>query len=121
LKKAYHAGGVQRQQLLFPEVFELDYKSAAALEENLVELERLGFEVEPFGGKSFAVKALPALLAAAPVVTLVTDVALELERVGQALLADLDVIDFKGHCPHGRPVIARMGLYEIERLFRRHG
>ncbi|MBW6508300.1 MAG: DNA mismatch repair endonuclease MutL [Desulfuromonadales bacterium] len=154
LKKAYQEGGVQRQQLLFPEVFELDYKSAAALEEYLAELERLGFEIEPFGGKAFAVKALPALLAAAPVATLVTDVALELERIGRegqlaesiddvlilmachrviranqalnhqeikALLADLDRIDFKGHCPHGRPVLARMRLYEIERLFRRHG
>jgi DNA mismatch repair protein MutL len=154
LKKAYQDGGVQRQQLLFPEVFELDYKSADALEENLVELERLGFEVEPFGGKSFAVKALPALLAAASVAKLVTDVALELVRIGReghvtesidkvlimlachrviranqalnhyemkTLLADLDAIDFKGHCPHGRPVFARMSLYEIERLFRRHG
>ncbi len=154
LKKAYQEGGVQRQQLLFPEVFELDYNSAAALEEHLAELARLGFEVEPFGGKSFAVKALPALLAAAPVVKLVTDVALELERVGRegqlaeslddvlimmachrviranqalshqeikALLLDLDAIDFKGHCPHGRPVLTRMSLYEIERLFRRHG
>jgi DNA mismatch repair protein MutL len=154
LKRAYQHGGVLRQQLLFAEVFELDYKSAAALEEYLPELERLGFEVEPFGGKSFAVKALPALLATAPVATLVTDVALELERIGRegqltesiddvlimlachrviranqalshqeikALLADLDAIDFKGHCPHGRPVSARMSLYEIERLFRRHG
>ncbi|MBD1399185.1 DNA mismatch repair endonuclease MutL [Pelovirga terrestris] len=154
LKKAYQEGGVQRQQLLFPEVFELDYKSAAALGEHLEELERLGFEVEPFGGKSFAVKALPALLAAAPIVKLVTDVALELERIGRegrlaeslddvlimmachrviranqalshqeikALLVDLDRIDFRGHCPHGRPVLARMSLYEIERLFRRHG
>ena len=154
LKKTYHEGGVQRQQLLFPEIFELDYKSAAALEDHLAELERLGFEVEPFGGKSFAVKALPALLSAAPVAKLVTDVALELERIGRegrlaesiddvlilmachrviranqalnhqeikALLVDLDRIDFKGHCPHGRPVLARMSLYEIERLFRRHG
>jgi DNA mismatch repair protein MutL len=154
LKKAYQEGGIQRQQLLFPEVFELDYKSAAALEEHLAELARLGFEVEPFGGKSFAVKALPALLAAAPVVKLVTDVALELERIGRegrlaeslddvlimmachrviranqalshheikTLLVDLDAIDFKGYCPHGRPVHARMTLYEIERLFRRHG
>ncbi len=154
LKKAYLQGGIQRQQLLFPEVFELDYKSAVALDDHLAELERLGFEVEPFGGKSFAVKALPALLARAPVEKLVTDVALELDRIGRdgqlaesiddvlimlachrviranqalshqeirALLADLDTIDFKGHCPHGRPVMARMSLYEIERLFRRHG
>jgi DNA mismatch repair protein MutL len=37
----------------------------------------------------------------------------------QALLRDLDQVDFNGHCPHGRPVIQRMSLSEIERMFKR--
>ena len=154
LKSSYERGRVPRQQLLFPEVFDLDYNSAAVLEDNLVEMDRLGFEVEPFGGKSFAVKAVPTLLASESVIKLVTDVALDLERIGRegklaesidnvlirmachrvvranqalsveeirALFADLDQVDFRGHCPHGRPVLARLPLYEVERLFRRHG
>ncbi|MFO7577182.1 MAG: DNA mismatch repair endonuclease MutL [Pelovirga sp.] len=154
LKEAYGRGAVPSQQLLFPEVLELDYNSAAALSDNLDELARLGFDLEPFGGKAFALKAVPALLATTELARLVTDVALELERIGRvgqlqesiddvlilmachrvvranqalsppeikALFADLDRIDFKGNCPHGRPVLARLTLYEVERLFRRHG
>jgi DNA mismatch repair protein MutL len=32
-----------------------------------------------------------------------------------ALLRALDDIDFAGHCPHGRPVVTRMGYDELER------
>jgi DNA mismatch repair protein MutL len=37
----------------------------------------------------------------------------------QALLRELDQVDFNGHCPHGRPVIQRLPLSEIERMFKR--
>ncbi len=33
----------------------------------------------------------------------------------RALLRALDVIDFAGHCPHGRPVVMRLGYDELER------
>ncbi|HEX3343178.1 MAG TPA: DNA mismatch repair protein MutL, partial [Polyangiaceae bacterium] len=32
-----------------------------------------------------------------------------------ALLRALDHIDFGGHCPHGRPVVTRIGYDELER------
>jgi DNA mismatch repair protein MutL len=32
-----------------------------------------------------------------------------------ALLQSLDGIDFAGHCPHGRPVVTRIGYDELER------
>jgi DNA mismatch repair protein MutL len=32
-----------------------------------------------------------------------------------ALLSALDEIDFAGHCPHGRPVVTRIGYDELER------
>ena len=35
----------------------------------------------------------------------------------QALLAQLDAVDLRSHCPHGRPVLLRMPLAEIERRF----
>ena len=37
----------------------------------------------------------------------------------ETLLAELAAIDFGSHCPHGRPVLRRMGRGEIERLFHR--
>jgi DNA mismatch repair protein MutL len=36
-----------------------------------------------------------------------------------ALLAQLDDVDLRSHCPHGRPVLLRMSLPEIERRFGR--
>lgn len=153
LKTSYLADAVASQTLLFPEVLELDFRSATALNDSLPQLEQLGFEVEPFGGKSFALKAIPQLLPNRDVAQLVIDVALELERVGKAgqleesideililmachgvvranqaltteeiraLLRELDRVDFKANCPHGRPVMQRLTLAEVERLFRRH-
>ncbi len=32
----------------------------------------------------------------------------------QSLLAQLDEVDFAGHCPHGRPVVMRLGWSELE-------
>ncbi len=152
LRNAYTAGTISGQALLFPEVLELDFNSAVALSDNLHELEKLGFEIEPFGGNSFALKSVPQMLAGHDISRLVVDVALELERIGRsgqlresideililmachsviranqaldriemkALFRELDQIDFKANCPHGRPVMQRLTLTEIERLFRR--
>jgi len=153
LRHAYAAGRIPSQTLLFPEILELDFNSSNALSQQMDELALLGFEVEPFGGKSFALKAVPQLLGHQSAVGLVSDVALELERMGKtgklrdsidevlitmachsviranqalspveirALFADLDQIDFKANCPHGRPVLQRLTLGEVERMFRRH-
>jgi len=152
LRHAYAAGTIPSQTLLFPEVLELDFNSAAALGDNQHELASLGFEIEPFGGKSFALKAIPQLLENRNAARLVVDVALELERIGRTgqlresideililmachsviranqaladieirgLFQELDQIDFKANCPHGRPVMQRMTLTEVERMFRR--
>lgn len=152
LRRSYADGRIDSQALLFPEILDLDFNSATALEENLESLSELGFEVEPFGGKSFALKAVPQLLAGTSAAKLVVDVALELERIGRtgqlrdsidevlilmachsviranqalavseikALFKEMDDIDFKANCPHGRPVLQRLTLAEIEKLFRR--
>jgi DNA mismatch repair protein MutL len=37
----------------------------------------------------------------------------------ESLLAELAAIDFGSHCPHGRPVVRRLGRGEIERFFHR--
>ncbi|MES1172370.1 MAG: DNA mismatch repair endonuclease MutL [Bacteroidota bacterium] len=37
----------------------------------------------------------------------------------EALLAQLDAVDLRSHCPHGRPVLLRLPLPEIERRFGR--
>ena len=36
-----------------------------------------------------------------------------------ALLSQLDAVDLRSHCPHGRPVLLRLPMSEIERRFGR--
>ncbi len=152
LKESFFKNGIEQQGLLFPEMLELDFRSGQALTEHLDDLACLGFDVEPFGGKSFALKAVPQLLVKGDNGRLIVDIALDLERTGssgglvdrlddvlimmachsviranqnldpreaRALLEQLDRVDFKANCPHGRPVMQRLRLVEVERMFRR--
>jgi DNA mismatch repair protein MutL len=41
------------------------------------------------------------------------------EREVRALLESMDGIDYRAHCPHGRPVLLRLSIGEIERRFGR--
>ncbi len=50
------------QKLLIPETIELSHREAALLQGLLPVLAPLGFEIEPFGGTTFAVKAAPLML-----------------------------------------------------------
>jgi DNA mismatch repair protein MutL len=78
-------GRLTSQGLLTPLVFEMDGSQMAALDAHRGDLERLGFEVEPFGGKSVRVSAMPALLS-------LQDVEPALRALGQ----DLDGFDRGG-------------------------
>ncbi len=48
------------QQLLFPQTLTLSPSELALLEELMPDLQRLGFEIEPFGGRSILVRGVPA-------------------------------------------------------------
>ncbi len=84
LRHAYADGGVARQRLLVPAIVDVGAQAAPILAEGLSALENLGFELEPFGGSSFAVRAVPALLSDADPAALVRDVAEELTEVGRS-------------------------------------
>jgi DNA mismatch repair protein MutL len=84
LRRAYADGGVTRQGLLMPVVVDVGAQAAPLVVEHLAALESLGFELEPFGGSSVAVRAVPALLSDADPTTLVRDLAEELLDVGRS-------------------------------------
>lgn len=84
LRTAYGRGSVPSQQLLVPAVVEVGPREAALLHERLGELEALGFEVEPFGGTSFSIRSVPALLSDCDPAGLLRDVAEELVEVGRS-------------------------------------
>jgi DNA mismatch repair protein MutL len=58
--KDLQGGGAPSQRLLLPETLHLSPDESEALEENTEALGRLGYELEPFGGHSVIVHAVPA-------------------------------------------------------------
>lgn len=63
LKQQFQQATLEIQQLLFPVSIELSPREQAALEEYLVQLNKYGLELEHFGGATYLLKAVPALLA----------------------------------------------------------
>jgi DNA mismatch repair protein MutL len=146
--EAWRARSVAVQPLLVPQVVTLPPGPARVIDASAPELSRLGLDVEPFGGDSFAVKGAPASLAGVDLARLLVDLAHQIEEAergsaldaavhdllatmachaavranqdlspqeARALLDGLDAIDFKGRCPHGRPVVFELGLEDFER------
>ncbi len=86
LEEACAAEGVARQPLLVPQVVDLPPREAECLKRHLASLRDCGLEADFYGGRSFVVKAMPALLGKADPRVLLQDVAeelIELERVKQ--------------------------------------
>jgi DNA mismatch repair protein MutL len=78
---------VASQALLEPQPVELSPEAAGLLEEHLEALASLGFQVEPFGGTTLLVRALPAIVAEENPREVLEDVAAAL-LAGDAPLAD---------------------------------
>lgn len=66
LKRHYAAASMPSQMLMFPAMVELIPAEIQALDEHEAEFLRLGLEVQPFGGDTFVVKAVPAALGHLP-------------------------------------------------------
>lgn len=152
LKGQFATEHKETQPLLFPQRLELDAMRAETLGDNLDFFETAGFEIEPFGGNTFALKAVPVVLQRARAEPLIRDAIDDLAGFGrsdrvdeamesvlsrmachgsvrgptaltidecEALLVQMDEIDFKANCPHGRPVYYRLPLIELEESFDR--
>jgi DNA mismatch repair protein MutL len=63
LSRAQAEGKIDRQRLVIPATLHLSPAESAALEDNLPAICNLGFEIETFGGRTFVMRAVPALLA----------------------------------------------------------
>ena len=70
------------QRLLVPETIELGFREGGVLEKLLAELAELGLEIEPFGGNTFVVKAVPTLLANREVKPLVLEIVEKIVEIG---------------------------------------
>jgi DNA mismatch repair protein MutL len=143
---------VESQRLLMPIVLELSPAQQAVFAEISDELQRNGFEAEPFGARSVAVKVAPAGVEAAAIEHMLHELldqfsreeqSLNLEKIRariaasiachaaikvnmpleqnkmEWLLAELAKTDHPMACPHGRPVVLRYSVKDIQRAFKR--
>ena len=143
---------VESQRLLMPTVLELSPAQQAVFSEIAGELQHNGFEAEPFGARSVAVKVAPAGVDAAAVEHMLHELldqisleeqSLNLEKIrGRIaasiachaaikvnmpleqnkmdwLLAELAKTDHPMSCPHGRPVVLRYSVKDIQKAFKR--
>ncbi|HUD67015.1 MAG TPA: DNA mismatch repair endonuclease MutL [Candidatus Sulfotelmatobacter sp.] len=143
---------VESQRLLMAIVLELSPAQQAVFAEISDELQRNGFEAEPFGARSVAVKMAPAGVEAAAVEHMLHELldqfsreeqSLNLEKIRtriaasiachaaikvnmpleqnkmEWLLAELAKTDHPMSCPHGRPVVLRYSVKDIQKAFKR--
>ena len=143
---------VESQRMLMPLIVELTPGQQAIFAELSDELHRNGFEVEPFGSRTIAIKTAPAGVEPSDIERLLHEILDQFEREEQVL--NLDVIrtriaaSIACHaaikvnmpleqnkmewllkelaktncpmtCPHGRPVVLRYSMKDIQRAFKR--
>jgi DNA mismatch repair protein MutL len=82
LKQQCHDGVVESQRLLFPETVDLSFSEVAVAARFSEDLAGIGFELEPFGGKTIMVSAVPRLVAQKDPILLIRDILADLERFG---------------------------------------
>jgi DNA mismatch repair protein MutL len=143
---------VESQRLLMPIVLELTPAQHAVFAEIAEGLQHNGFEAEPFGARSVAVKVAPAGVDAAAVEKMLHELLDQISREEQSLnlekirariaasiachaaikvnmpleqnkmewlLAELAKTEHPMACPHGRPVVLRYSVREIQKAFKR--
>jgi DNA mismatch repair protein MutL len=143
---------VESQRLLLPLIIELTPAQQAIFSEIAEELAHNGFEAEPFGARSVAVKVAPAGVDAAQIGHMLNEIFEQFLREDQAinleairtriaasiachaaikvnmpleqnkmewLLAELAKTDHPMTCPHGRPVVLRYSMQDIQKAFKR--
>ena len=85
MRRAMAGSGVPAQNLLLPEVVELEEAACDRLEGRAAELAEFGLELERFGPAAVLVRATPAMLGNGDVKGLVADLADELAAYDEAL------------------------------------
>jgi DNA mismatch repair protein MutL len=77
-------GRLESQRLLEPVLVELPPNARQALETHAAEIERLGFEVDAFGGEAVRIAAFPALLRREESAAVLRALAEDLEHLGRS-------------------------------------
>ena len=84
LKKRSKGLKTASQRLLIPETIDLGYLEAEMLGSLISEFEKLGFEIEHFGGNTFVVKSVPGILSGRQVKPLIMEIVEKMIKTGFA-------------------------------------
>jgi len=79
---------INKQILLVPENIDFAPKEKAILEENLEQLQGLGFDIEDFGNNAYIMRSVPAVSAKAPPKQLLADIISDLGSLGRSSQAE---------------------------------
>jgi DNA mismatch repair protein MutL len=74
MARAMQGSGVETQGLLVPLSLELSPQQSALLEKVMPELNRNGFQIEPFGGRSILIRSAPAIAGDADIKKLLCEI-----------------------------------------------
>jgi len=137
---------VEVQGLLEPVTFEVSPQQEAVLKSQCANLAEFGFSIEPFGERTFLVRAVPALLSGKDWAGMVRElldsggdkgdwrekIAISMAchsavKAGQVLTDDemrelvrqLEQIAIPHTCPHGRPTMIHLSLGQLRKEFGR--
>lgn len=88
LKTAFMTGSIESQGLLLPENLELTFSESDLVNRHRSLLTSLGFELEPFGGQTWRVIAIPRIAAGAAAASLLRDLLAGLAQQGTSSAFD---------------------------------
>ncbi len=142
---------IASQPLLFPLTVDFSPDDAVILEENEPLFQQLGYDMEPFGPKTFVIRSVPSALTLEDAESFIKDVIGELKHEGNSaekreralhtmacraavkfgdslsfedmssIIRGLEKIPRRNVCPHGRPNILFLSDDVLRRLFKRTG
>lgn len=143
--------GVEVQGLLQPTTIEFSPREEQTLKDGKESLEEFGFTIEPFGNRTYLIRAVPALVAKANTIEIITALLDTLasrdsrsaceERIAQSLachaairagqqlsgeemrelIKQLEETRQPRACPHGRPTMIHLSAHQLQKEFGRLG
>lgn len=145
----YQTGMPAIQDLLVPYVFRVNHNESIFLNANLKEFNALGFNIEEFGALDYKLTSVPLILQDINVKNFIDDVLTNLDFVskdaigiknylatkackaavkGGQKLTEVEITRLMNEilttktpllCPHGRPIVVKLSIQELEKWFKR--
>lgn len=89
LRESFKRGGIESQHLVFPETLEVPRSEAEVLSQHIQSLFELGIDITPFGGETFLLRAIPAVLSDKDAKALVESVITRIANFGSLFAAEM--------------------------------